>query len=173
MKNDNPMKDCYGSYSRRKSCTNCVYKHSCNIYSRSRNAVDRGSGLVSFDNSVDQWYPAPDSFIPGYEEQTDPRNEMIRAMAKMLRWIMELDGYTLGIVAEIIAPADPGKGGVSVAHLARMRKCSRQAMHEKMVFAVEKFPELATLFQTALRRVGNLKSKFKRCSEKRKSGKAL
>ena len=173
MKKGDPMKECYGSYTRKKSCGRCVYKASCMLYSRTRNAIDRTSGLVSFDNSVDQWYPAPDSFIPGYEEQTDPRNEMIRAMAKMLRWIMELDGYTLGIVAEIIAPADPGKGGVSVAHLARMRKCSRQAMHEKMVFAVEKFPELATLFQTALRRVGNLKSKFKRCSEKRKSGKAL
>ncbi len=169
MKKGDPMKDCYGTYSRKRSCSNCVYKHSCMLYTRTNNAIDRTSGLVSFDNRVDLWYPAPESTIPGYEENRDLRSEMIHYISRMLKYLMELDSYTLGIVAEIIAPSQPVRGGVSVAHLAKVRNCTRQAMHEKMLYAVARFPELSTLFQTALRRVGNLKSKFKHYAEKKKS----
>lgn len=169
MKKGDPMKECYGSYTRKKSCGRCIYKASCMLYSRTRNAIDRTSGLVSFDNSVDQWYPAPENTIPGYEETEDQHNEMLRYISRMLKYLMELDSYTLGIVAEIIAPSRPVPGGVNVAYLAKIRNCSRQAMHEKMLYAVARFPELSSLFQTALRRVGNLKSKFKRYAEKKKS----
>lgn len=168
-KEENPMKECYGTYTRRRSCVNCIYKSSCMLYSRTLNKVDRGSGLVSFDNTVDQWYPAPESTIPGYEEPEDKHSETVRAVAQMLKWIMSLDSYTLGIVAEIIAPTRPAPGGVSIAHLAKLRNCSRQAMHEKMLYAVARFPELGALFQTALRRVGNLKSKFRRYAGKKRS----
>ena len=169
MKKRDGMKKCYGSFSGNRSCTGCIYRESCSLYTRTGKSVDRTSGLVSFDNSVDQWYPAPEKYIPGCEELPDHRTETIRMLSDMLKWIMKLDSYTLGIVAEIIAPSRPLPGGVTVAHLAEHRSCSRQAMHEKMLYAVARFPELGPLFQTALRRVGNLKSKFQRYARKKKS----
>lgn len=168
-KKNDPVKECYGHYAGGRSCARCVYQESCSLYTRTGKSMERNSGLVSFDNTVDCWYPAPEEYIPGFEEQSDQRAEMVRAVARMLKWIMELDSYTLGIVAEIIAPADPGSKGVTVAHLAKQRNCSRQAMHDKMLYAVASFPELSSLFQTVLRRVGNLKSKFQRYAQKKKA----
>jgi hypothetical protein len=167
MTKGDPLKECYGSYPRGRACSGCVYKDSCALYSRTESAMDRRSGLVSFDNTVDRWYPAPPEYVPGHEEENDPRAEMISMIAKMLKYLMKLDSYTLGIVAEMIAPSSPAPGGVTVAHLAKLRNCSRQAMHEKMLYAAARFPELGSLFQTALRRVGNLKSKFQRYSKKK------
>lgn len=168
MKKGDPLKDCFGSYVRSNSCGRCIYKDSCALYSRTENAIDRGSGLVSFDNTVDRWYPAPEKYIPGHSEELfDPRAEMINMLSRMLKYLMKLDGYTLGIVSEMIAPTETTPGNVNVAYLAKLRKCSRQAMHEKMLYAAARFPELGSLFQTALRRVGNLKSKFRRYSRKK------
>ncbi|MBR7139111.1 MAG: hypothetical protein IKD44_06160 [Lentisphaeria bacterium] len=169
MKKPNAMKDCYGSFNTSRSCAKCIYRRSCALYTGTGRAIDRNSGLVSFDNTVDLWYPAPDSCIPGYGEERDLHSEMVRYLSQMLKWIMKLDSYTLGIVAEIIAPSEALPGGVTVAHLAKLRKCTRQAMHEKMLYAVAQFPELGPLFQTALRRVGNLKSKFQSYSRKKRT----
>ena len=126
--------------------------------------------MVSLDNTAGEWIPAPGASLPGECEEVrlSRRDEMIASLAKMLKWIMSLDSYTLGLVAEIIAPSAPCPGGVSIAYLAKKRNCSRQSVHEKMVASVLRFPELSSLFQTALRRVGNLKSKFECCAEKRR-----
>jgi hypothetical protein len=169
MKKNGTMKECFGTFTLSRTCVRCLYRDSCSLYTRTGKSVDRTSGLVSFDNTVDLWYPAPDSCIPGNGEEIDFHGEMVRRLSQMLKWIMKLDSYTLGIVAELIAPAAPVPGGVTVAHLAKIRNCSRQAMHEKMLYAVAQFPELGPLFQTALRRVGNLKSKFQNYSRKKKA----
>lgn len=172
MKKREPMKDCFGSYALNRSCARCIYRDSCSLCSRTESAMDRGSGLVSFDNTVDRWYPAPEKYIPGRgEEEFDPRAEMVTMISRMLKYLMKLDSYTLGIVSEMIAPSETVPGGVNVAYLAKLRNCSRQAMHEKMLYAVARFPELGPLFQTALRRVGNLKSKFRRYSRKKEDEK--
>lgn len=162
-----PMKECYGKYGSEKKCPRCVYKASCRLYSSTGGSVDSRSGLVSFDNTVEEWLAADTSHIPGQEEeQPDLRNEMISALARLFRWIASLDSYTLGIVTEMVSPEKPDGDGVSIAALARRRGCSRQAIHEKMVTAVARHPELASLFQTALRRVGGMRSKFRLRAER-------
>ena len=142
MKKTLPMKECYGSYGNDKKCARCTYRASCELYTATGKGIDSRMGLVSFDNTVEEWLAADTSHIPGQEEeQPDRRSEMI-------------------------APENCGKGGVNVAALARARGCSRQAIHEKMVTAVARHPELASLFQTALRRVGNMRSKFRMHAER-------
>ncbi len=164
MRKYNESKACYGTFASQEKCKNCVYKKSCEFYTKSTSGLSGRQGLVSLDNAAGEWMPDPDCRIPG-EEELPPqfRDEMIAALARMLKWIMSLDGYTLGIVAEMIAPSQQRPGGVSLTYLAELRGCTRQSMHEKMVDSVLRFPELSTLFQTALRRVGGLKSKFKSC----------
>lgn len=167
MKKPLPMKECYGSYGIDKKCARCTYRASCELYTATGKGIDSRMGLVSFDNTVEEWLAADTAHIPGQEEELpDRRSEMIEALARLFRWIVSLDSYTLGIVTEMVAPENRGKGGVSVAALARARGCSRQAIHEKMVAAVARHPELASLFQTALRRVGHMRSKFRMHAER-------
>ena len=160
-------KTCFGRYENERKCGKCIYKSSCRLYSATASSVDSRMGLVSFDNSVDEWLVSDSVHIPGEEEEFDQNSEMISSLARMFRWIISLDTHTLGIVAEIVAPRKNRIGGVSIASLAELRGCSRQAIHGKMLSAVSMHPELASLFQTVLRRVGSLRSKF-RCSAAKK-----
>ena len=169
MKRKEKVQECYGTYSAScENCLKCIYSRSCELYTRTAPGMSSRMRLISFDNSVYQWFPAPETDTPGYEDPAEPRSEMISALAQMLKWIMSLDSYTLGIVAEMIAPSNAAQGDTKVSYLAEIRGCSRQAIHEKMLLSVKKFPELASLFQTALRRVGNMKSKFECCAQKKK-----
>ena len=170
MKKKEKSKPCYGSFASLPSCKRCLYRKSCELYTRTTPGISGRLGMVSLDNTAGEWIPAPGASLPGECEEVrlSRRDEMIASLAKMLKWIMSLDSYTLGLVAEIIAPSAPCPGGVSIAYLAKKRNCSRQSVHEKMVASVLRFPELSSLFQTALRRVGNLKSKFECCAEKRR-----
>lgn len=162
---------CYGNFNSRQACKRCVYKLSCEFYTRTTPGINGRLGMVSFDNTVEEWYVDPDSHIPGEEEELPPqfRDEMISALGQMLKWLMSLDGYTLGLVAEMISPTGTDPGGVSMAYLAKLRGCTRQSIHEKMVDSVLRFPELSALFQTALRRMGSLKCKFESCVRNKKS----
>jgi hypothetical protein len=170
MKKQNDAKSCYGKFASRNQCKNCIYKVSCELYTRTDPGINGRLGLVSFDNTVSEWYVDPDARIPG-EEELPPnlREEMISSLGRLLKWLMSLDGYTLGLVAEMIAPTRTDPGGVSVAYLAKLRGCTRQSVHEKMVDSVLRFPELSTLFQTALRRMSSLKCKFEECVRKKNS----
>lgn len=161
-------KTCYGNYGNNRKCTRCIYRLSCHLYSSTESTVESRLGLVSLDSTVDEWLATDCSNIPGTEEpEINQHNEMISALARMFRWIISLDSYTLGLVAEIVVPGKIDASGVSIARLAALRGCSRQAIHGKMLTAVMEHPELASLFQTVLRRVGSLRSKF-RCSAARK-----
>lgn len=172
MKHKEKMKECYGHYSSEEPCRKCIFKNSCELYTRTEPGISSRLRLTSLDNTLHQWIPAPESDTPGNDDTVYvERNEMLSALAQMLKWIMSLDSYTLGIVAELISPRDAVPGEVNVAYLSRIRGCTRQAMHEKMLAAAEQFPELAALFQTALRKVGNLKSKFEHCSRKKRNQK--
>ena len=170
MKKKDINKECFGSFDSLPSCKKCLYRKSCDLYTVTAPGINGRLGMVSLDNTAGEWVAAPESCIPGNSTETalSRRDEMIAGIARMLKWIMSLDSYTLGLVAEMIAPTTPCSGGVSIAYLAKKRKCSRQSIHEKMVASVLRFPELSSLFQTALRRVGNLKSKFEYCAEKRR-----
>ena len=168
MKKRKDFKSCYGTFSSQTGCKSCIYKSSCEFYTRTTPGINGRLGLVSFDNTVEEWYVDPDMPIPGEEEYPPQlRDEMITAISRMLKWLMSLDGYTLGLVAEMISPTQTGPGGVSIAYLAKLRGCTRQSIHEKMVDSVLRFPELSTLFQTALRRMSTLRCKFESCVRKK------
>ena len=168
MKKRNDLKSCYGNFASQAKCRKCLYKSSCEFYTRTTPGINGRLGMVSFDNTVGEWYVDPDIHIPGTEELSPRlRDEMITSLGQMLKWLMSLDGYTLGLVAEMISPTQTDPGGVSIAYLAKLRGCSRQSIHEKMVDSVLKFPELSTLFQTALRRMSTLKCKFESCVQKK------
>ncbi len=160
-------KRCYGKFSTETSrCRNCVYHESCRFYTATGKSVDSLSGLVSFDNTVSEWL-ADEEHVPGCEEPENaaPQHHVLEELATLLRYLLSMDAYTLGIVADIIAPEDAPErtGSVSVGELARHRNCSRQAMHRKLLASVRRYPELASLFQTTLRKLGNAKSRF-RCA---------
>ena len=164
MKKHDDLKSCYGNFAAQAKCKKCVYKCSCEFYTRTTPGLSGRLGMVSFDNTVGEWYVDPDMPIPG-EEEYPPRlrDEMIASISQLLKWLMSLDGYTLGLVAEMISPTRTDPGGVSISYLAKLRGCTRQSIHEKMVDSVLRFPELSTLFQTALRRMSSLKCKFESC----------
>jgi hypothetical protein len=168
MKKKLETKACYGQFKTIALCQKCIYSGSCEVYTKTTPGLSGRLGMISFDHSVCEWMAAPEQYTPGYEDTEEERSrhdETVTMLAQMLKWIMSLDAYTLELVAEMIAPSKQRSGGVSVAYLAELRGCTRQSIHEKMLYSVRRFPELASLFQTALRRVGGLKSKFKRRQE--------
>ena len=55
MKKPLPMKECYGSYGIDKKCARCTYRASCELYTATGKGIDSRMGLVSFDNTVEEW----------------------------------------------------------------------------------------------------------------------
>jgi hypothetical protein len=92
-----------------------------------------------------------------------PLDPDLAGLGEFLRFLLSLDDYTMGILAEVISPGNecPG-GGRTIADLARLHKCSRQAMHRKTLASVRRYPELAGVLSLVLRKIGRSRSMMRR-----------
>jgi hypothetical protein len=145
--NDAPR--CYGKFPNGETpCAKCDYFDSCRYYAATAKSVDCRRHTVSFEAAQHIIADIPaDCRMPGEEDDTPPQ-QLIPALGKFFRYLLELDEYTLGLIRELIAPSYPdGKG--SVSRLAELHGCSRQAVHRKMLSIIGTHPELSALFLLA------------------------
>ena len=144
---------CYGKYQAADRCRDCLYCASCKYYTESARGLDRGFKIVSVERLGD-WSrrltdpaPGPDCFD---DDESEPRFGLSE-LAAFLRYLMELDTYTLEILREIISPASGEP--CTVADLGRLHGISRQAMHRKIFRTIRRHPELAKLLRSTLSRM--------------------
>ena len=85
---------------------------------------------------------------PSEEDQIADVPYGVSHLEKLLTVLDTLDKYTLKILGRIITIPD-----TSIHSLIEWRQCSRQAMHEKMLFAAQQFPFVASVFELTARRI--------------------
>ena len=157
-----------------QKCGECEFQAACRYCRATEPAMESRSGMVSFEE-VESWMTEVADFdhSPGCAAAEPPPNRLRRndsggppppdlnGLGEVLRFMLSLDDYTLGILAEVIVPDDsrPG-GGRTIADLARLHRCSRQAMHRKALASVRRHPELAGLFRLTLRKIGRGRAAF-------------
>lgn len=81
-------------------------------------------------------------------------------LAELLRYLLHLDDYTLGVLAELIAPSATTARAATVAELARIHGISRQGMHRKMLAIAKESPELAGLLQLTVLKLRKSRREF-------------
>ena len=158
--------ECFGHCRNDGDCRECEFFASCSCFTGTEEKMEQHSGMVSFE-ALDGWSElAADPVLPESElgpEEPEPLASLpseLGGLAEFCRYIFSLDEYTIGILAEVIMP-ESGTGGRTVAELARLHRCSRQAMHRKMLSSVRRHPELAELFRLALRKIGRGRNYFR------------
>lgn len=158
--NEELFHECFGHCRNDADCRDCDLHGSCACISESEPTIDHGSGLVSFE-ALEGWEgPVAETGSADDDDGSEsPASPELSALSEFCRYIFNLDDYTLGILAEIIAPRS-ARRDVCVAELARVHRCSRQAMHRKMLSSVKKHPEIAGVFQVALRKIGRCRGAF-------------
>ena len=157
--NEELLHECFGHCRGDADCRDCDLHDSCVCIGDTESTIDNGLKLVSFE-ALEGWAePVAESRETDEEESEAPASPELAALSEFCRYLLHLDDYTLGILAEIIAP-ESAKRDICVAELARVHRCSRQAMHRKMLSSVRRHPEIAGVFQVALRKIGRSRSAF-------------
>lgn len=153
--------DCFGRYPAGNSpCAKCEYFDSCRYYTKTEKKVLSRSKLASYDMLSNVLPDMPDfDHVPGWKEPEDGRNGIIDALGRFFRFLLELDEYTLGILREIIVP---GGEKCSVTLLGKLRGCSRQAIHRKILFEIARHPELSAVFIQIMDKLGASRRQFMR-----------
>ena len=132
---------CYGHYgdkTKHASCTGCEFLESCKYYS----GTPEKAGVLHRERSLEggsfnkDWHEAMLLAQPGLP---DTRISM-RDLAEFARFLLALDDYSLGIVAEVI------RGSASISELAKCAGTSRQNAHVKVTALISRVPELAKVF---------------------------
>lgn len=154
--------ECYGKFrTGEPRCRQCEYRLSCRYYKVSGKHVESRDHFVSFEAAQEVRECADFDHIPGCERETDRSQEMISALGRFFRYMLDLDGYTLGIIAEVVSPSVPGTH-CTVHHLGDLHGCSRQAMHRKLMKIIGARPELAGLFRNTLYKLSEARRSFLR-----------
>ena len=158
--NEDLLHECFGHCRGDADCRDCDLHDSCRCISDTESTIDNRFKLVSFE-ALEGWAePVAENRDDGeYDDPEVSAPPELAALSEFCRYLLDLDDYTLGILAEIIAPRTAQRD-VCVAELARVHRCSRQAMHRKMLSSVRKHPEVAGVFQVALRKIGRCRSRF-------------
>ncbi len=169
--NDAPC--CWGKYKAESvCCVSCEYAAACRYCTETEPAMNRPVGGQDYD-SVSEWAPdladydhtpgdepeEPEAATAGYARQC-PSGGRAEELASFLNFILHLDDYTLGILAELIAPTRSGIGRYSVAELARLHGISRQGMHRKVLDVARKSPELAGLLAMSVKKIQKARRDF-------------
>ena len=170
--NDAPS--CWGKYKAESACcVACEYAAACRYCTETEPAMNRPVGGQDYD-SVSEWAPdlADYDHTPGCEPEEPeaataagyalqcPSGGRAEELAAFLNFILHLDDYTLGILAELIAPTRSGIGRYSVAELARLHGISRQGMHRKVLDVARKSPELAGLLAMSVKKIQKARRDF-------------
>lgn len=144
---------CYGSFSGTPECRKCRYGRSCSYYTESCAGERRESGRkkhLSYDSICWSEDVADESALPGMDE---PEDELTLILAPFLRYLLNLDRYTLELLKLIMAPAPGEAPARSIREIAELRQCSRQAVHRKILRVIFEHPELRQLFSLVLKRM--------------------
>lgn len=153
---------CYGTTpADAAKCRTCEYRLSCRYYRLSDRKMDQREHVVSFDAAHEVLECADCEHIPGCEPEIDARQERIGELSRFFRYLLDLDGYSLGIIAEVVAPSEPGRH-CTVHRLGELHGCSRQAMHKKLIKLIGSRPELAGLFRNTLYKLTAARRSFLR-----------
>lgn len=144
-------------------CLGCEVSESCALCTVSAKKMDTPLGGQDFDE-VAEWAPdlADYDHTPG--DESEPKHDSAAThsdLAGFLRFLLFLDDYTLGVLAEIIAPSRDGSRP-SVSDLARVRGISRQGMHRKTLDMARKSPELASLLSMTVKKIQKCRREFAR-----------
>lgn len=140
--------ECFGTISKRKSCRSCIYAESC-LWASQNPINDNTMGFVSFNSGIEHMYWEKLCLKhPSEEDQIADVPYGVSHLEKLLTVLDTLDKYTLKILGRIITIPD-----TSIHSLIEWRQCSRQAMHEKMLFAAQQFPFVASVFELTARRI--------------------
>jgi hypothetical protein len=147
---------CYGRWAATEKCRACEFTLSCQLFTATEGRMNRSLGGQNIDE-VGDWAPdlADSSHIPGEEPEQMPDVEpaQVAGLDETLRFIFNLDYYTLGIVSEILAPQHLKTKRLTVAELARLKGVTRQRMHYKLLEVATKSPELKTLLACVLMKI--------------------
>lgn len=150
--------ECWGKFD--QCGRKCEFAAACRLCTETESRIDRPVGGQDFD-SVAEWAPdlADYRHIPGEEpeEEQEPRNTA--DFAGFLNFLLHLDNYTLGILAELIAPTQE-KRRFTASELARIHGISRQGMHRKLLDTARKSPELASLLAMTVRKIRRARQEF-------------
>lgn len=153
----NGAPDCWGKFN--ADCV-CEYSEACRLFTETEPAMTRPIGGQDYDDVAD-WAEdlADHDHTPGCEPEEPEAATTAPDLAGFLNFILHLDDYTLGILAEIIAPSRIGKR-YSVADLARIHGISRQGMHRKMLDVARKSPELCSLLGMTVKKIQKARRDF-------------
>ncbi len=143
------------------NCRKCEYLLSCRYYKMTGKKMDAREHIVSFDAAQELCECADFDHIPGNEEPFDFNREIILALSRFFRYMLELDEYSIGIIAEVVSPENKGVH-CTVPYLSRIHGCSRQAMHRKLMKIIGAHPELAGLFRNTLYKLSDARQSFLR-----------
>ena len=165
------FEECFGHCRHDADCRDCDLRASCACISDTEPHIEQHSGMTSVEE-LEGWalQLSTPAELPDGEEEPDtaaapPLTEDLSRLSEFCRYIFSLDDYTIGILATIIAPAKGNSGNCTVAELARLHGCTRQGMHRKMLSAVRRYPELASLFRVVLRKIGRGRAMFRHREE--------
>ena len=150
--------ECWGKFNR---CGRpCEFAAACRYCTETESRMNRPLYGQDYD-SVSEWAPdlADYRHIPGEEQEALPEEHNAADLAGFLNFLLHLDNYTLGILAEIIAPSSDRKR-FTVAELARIHGISRQGMHRKLLDVARKSPELASLLAMTVRKIRRARQEF-------------
>lgn len=159
---------CYGrTPAQRDACGKCEFLESCRYYAASAPQMESRLNMVSFD-FIQNWseLAADYQHIPGCEAE-EPESVSanvepeIPGMAQFLRFLLSIDDYTLGLLAEIIGGAPDRARCYSISELAQLHHCTRQAMHRKILRSARRNPELGRLLQLAFCKVRRSRMSFR------------
>ena len=154
--------DCYGKYTHNNdNCRRCQYYLSCRYYTGTEKKFRHREHIVSFEAAQEMLECADCDHIPGTENPVSRSSEMISALGRFFRYLLDLDDYSIGIIAEVVAPGDKNKH-CTIPYLSKIRGCSRQAMHGKVLRLISEHPELAALFRDTLYKLSGARQSFMR-----------
>lgn len=141
-------------------CLNCTYAEACRLCAATEARMRQPLGGQEFDSAAGWVEELADcDHIPGMET-TSGRETVLPELAELLRYLLHLDDYTLGVLAELIAPSATGSRAATVAELARIHGISRQGMHRKMLAIAEESPELAGLLRLTVLKLRKSRREF-------------
>lgn len=163
---------CFGGYQNGvENCRNCEYLVACQLYTATEGRMEQPLGGQDFSEVSDFDERMMVSDYPGMSHEQNGWNKMNTSTAELsnlLNFLFHLDDYSLGIVAEIVAPTEISSKKVTVADMARVHGISRQGMHRKILDLVGRNPELASLFKCVVLKIQKSRNSFRQGAYRRR-----
>ena len=141
--------ECWGEYAQdAERCAACQYAEACrwcgeNPDADASSVVRRDKHTVSYESLAYSSEVAVED-EPQDEARTDARRDDLLAI---LAFLARVDDYTLEILSSVL-----GGNATTSSGIARELGISRQAVHRRLGWAVEHYPELRPLLNVYLRR---------------------